>query len=99
MASVLRIAIVGCGAIAEWHWRALQAAATRTRVAACIDVDDARAAAMAAKTGGMPYRALAAALAHEDVDAVAIMVPHRLHEPLAIEALRARRHVLLEKPM
>ena len=28
-----------------------------------------------------------------------IMVPHDLHEPLAIEALRAGKHVLLEKPM
>jgi predicted dehydrogenase len=99
MAHSLRIAIAGCGAIAEWHWRSLQAAATRTRVTACIDPDPARAAALAAKTGGTPYPALADALAADAADAVAIMVPHHLHEPLAIEALRARRHVLLEKPM
>lgn len=101
MARRLGIAIVGCGAVADWHWRAVQAAATRTRVTACVDPDDARAAAMAAKSGGMPYRTLAAALADDavEVDAVAIMVPHRLHEPIAVEALRARRHVLLEKPM
>ena len=28
-----------------------------------------------------------------------IAVPHHLHEPVAIEALRARLHVLLEKPL
>jgi predicted dehydrogenase len=99
MARVLRIAIAGCGAIAEWHWRALQAAATRTRVTACVDHDAARAAALAAKTGGTPYPTLADALAANAADAVAIMVPHHLHEPLALEAFRARRHVFLEKPM
>jgi predicted dehydrogenase len=95
----LRVAIVGCGAIAEWHWSAIQAAAARTRVTACVDPDAARAEALAAKTGARPYRALADALAHEVVDAVAIMVPHHLHEALATEAFRAGRHVLLEKPM
>src|SRR5689334_17084666 len=99
MAGLLRIAIVGCGAIAEWHWRAIEAAATRTRVIACVDPEPARAAALAVKTGGTPFRTLAEALDEDDADAVAIMVPHHLHEPLAIEAFRAHRHVLLEKPM
>ena len=99
MARLLRIAIVGCGAIAEWHWQAIQTATTRTRVTACVDPDPGRAAALAIKTGGMPCRTLAEALDSDGADAVAIMVPHHLHEPLAIEAFRARRHVLLEKPM
>ena len=99
MARSLRIAIAGCGAIAEWHWRSLQAAAPRTRVTACIDPDAARASALAAKTGGTPSPTLGDALAADAADAVAILVPHHLHEPLAIEAFHARRHVLLEKPM
>src|SRR5262245_40244501 len=95
----LRVAIVGCGAIAEWHWSAIQAAATRPRATACVDPDGARAEALAVKTGARPYPALADALADDVVDAVAIMVPHHLHEPLATEAFRAGRSVLLEKPM
>jgi predicted dehydrogenase len=99
MADTLRVAIVGCGAIAEWHWNALRAAATRTRVTACVDPDAARAEALATKTGARPFRSLADALAAGVADAVAIMVPHHLHEPLALEAFAARRHVLLEKPL
>jgi predicted dehydrogenase len=38
-------------------------------------------------------------IAESDVDGVIISVPNRLHAPLAIAALRAGRHVLLEKPM
>jgi len=82
MAAEMRLAIVGCGAIAEWHWTARQAAARRTRVTACVDPDAARAAALAA----------------ECADAVAILVPHHLREALAGEAFAAGRHVLLEKP-
>jgi predicted dehydrogenase len=99
MAGTLRVAIVGCGAIAEWHWSAIQAGATRTRVTACVDPDEARAAAFAARTGGTAFASLTAALAADAMDAVAILVPHHLHQGLAVEAFQARRHVLLEKPM
>lgn len=95
----LRVAMVGCGAIAEWHWNALRAGAPRTIVTACVDPDATRAAAMAAKTGGTPYQSLTEVLAGDTADAVAIMVPHHLHEALVLEAFGAQRHVLLEKPM
>lgn len=38
-------------------------------------------------------------LHHPDVDAVAIATPVSLHFPLALEALQAGKHVLVEKPM
>lgn len=34
-----------------------------------------------------------------DIDAVTIALPNYLHAPVCIEALQARKHVLLEKPM
>src|SRR5258705_5428779 len=95
----LRLAVVGCGAIADWHVAAIEAAAPRIRVTACVDPSAERAAALAARTGGTPFPSLASALDAGVADAVAIMVPHHLHEALALEAFRARRHVLLEKPM
>ena len=99
MTQTLRVAFVGCGAIAEWHWNALRSAAPRTRVTACVDPDPARAAAMAAKTGGIPFGVLGDALRAGVADAVAILVPHHLHETLAAESFAAGRHVFLEKPM
>jgi predicted dehydrogenase len=38
-------------------------------------------------------------LARADVDGVVIAVPNDLHEPLAVQSLKAGKHVLLEKPM
>ena len=38
-------------------------------------------------------------LARDDVDAVAIATPARTHHPIAMAALRAGKHVLVEKPL
>jgi len=95
----LRLAFVGCGAIAQWHLTALRSAAPRTEVTAAIDVDRDRAAAMSKETGAEPFRSMPEALAAGTFDAALIMVPHRHHEEVAVAALRAGKHVLLEKPM
>lgn len=42
------------------------------------------------------YRAL---LAREDIDAVSICTPNALHEEMAIAAMRAGKHVYLDKPV
>ncbi len=94
----LRLAIVGCGAIADWHVNAIDAALERTDIVACVDPNPDRAAAFATRTGGAACSSIADAIAI-GIDAVAIMVPHHLHEPLALEAFAAGLHVLLEKPM
>jgi predicted dehydrogenase len=95
----LRLAFVGCGAIARWHLAALRAAAPRTDVTAVVDVDPERLSAMAKETGAEGFDSLDDALATGTFDAALIMVPHRFHEELAVAALRAGTHVLLEKPM
>src|SRR5580658_10459326 len=95
----LRVAFVGCGAIAPWHLTALHAAAPRTEVTAAVDVDRDRALAMSKETGAEPFGSIGEALAAGTFDAALIMVPHRFHEEVAVAALGAGKHVLLEKPM
>jgi UDP-N-acetyl-2-amino-2-deoxyglucuronate dehydrogenase len=95
----LRLAFVGCGAIAHWHLAALRAAVSRTDVTAVVDVDGDRALAMAKETGADPFRSLDDALADGAFDAALVMVPHRFHEELALSILGAGKHLLLEKPM
>src|SRR5580704_17978446 len=45
------------------------------------------------------HRQLDDVLADPDVEAVDICLPTDLHEGVAVEALRAGKHVLVEKPM
>ena len=53
----------------------------------------------AAEHGGKPYGDWRAMLDDKSVDVVAITAPHHLHCELAMAALQAGKHVLLEKPM
>jgi UDP-N-acetyl-2-amino-2-deoxyglucuronate dehydrogenase len=95
----LRLAFVGCGAIARWHWNSLRGAADRTDVTAVIDIDPSRAATMAQETDAEAFPSLGDALAADAFDAALVMVPHHVHEKAAITLLEAEKHVLLEKPI
>jgi predicted dehydrogenase len=95
----IRIAFLGCGRIAQAHWRGVQSHAPQLEVTAAIDVDPVRATEMAKQTGAQPFASLEAALEQGDFDAVDIMLPHHLHEDAAVRAFSAGKHVVLEKPM
>jgi predicted dehydrogenase len=45
------------------------------------------------------YRDYREVLARDDVDAVTIATPNSLHEPIAVAALAAGKHVMCEKPL
>jgi predicted dehydrogenase len=92
------LALVGCGAIAQWHRMAL-ASVPALEIRACVDPVRERAEAMAKQTNGAAFTSVAEALAAPGVDAADVMVPHHLHEPIALDVLRAGKHLLLEKPM
>ena len=56
--SDLRLAFVGCGAIAEWHLHAIKQGGTRIEVVAAIDPDPVRAQAIADQTGARVFGSL-----------------------------------------
>ena len=95
----LRLAFVGCGAIARWHLAAITAAAARTDVTVAVDTEPDRAAALAAEAGAEAFSSWEAAVHGAAFDAVLLMVPHHRHEELALAAVASDKHVLLEKPL
>jgi predicted dehydrogenase len=98
MATPLRIAFLGCGfitAVHSRHLRSLNIDASRGYASR----DAARAEAYCRRFGGVfHYGDYDAALADPSVDAVVIAVPPRFHLELALKALAAGKHVLVEKP-
>jgi 2-desacetyl-2-hydroxyethyl bacteriochlorophyllide A dehydrogenase len=94
----LRLAIIGCGEIAVENAAAI-AAAPNTTLAAVYDVNQRLADDLARRHGAHIEPTLESLLGREDVDAVVICVPHHLHAPIAIAALEAGKHVVVEKPM
>jgi predicted dehydrogenase len=96
---VLRVAVIGCGAIAHAHIPAIHGA-PGVEVAGVLDTDGARARAVAARYGiGVIYDDWAAVLQDDDVDVVVLLLPHHLHRAFAVEALAAGKHVMCEKPL
>lgn len=93
------VAIVGAGWAGERHAAAYRARPEQARLIAVVDADAAVAAAR-----GHQWRVplattdLDAVLARPDVDAVSVCVPHSLHAPVALAALAAGKHVIVEQP-
>lgn len=96
---MIGVAIIGAG-IGREHLAGYRALPDQFAVRWLIDLDTARATEVA---GGDPTIAIAAhiatALADPAVDLVDVCLPPHLHVPVAVQALQAGRHVVLEKPI
>ena len=95
---MLGVGILGAGFFGAYHARAV-AVTKGARVTAVCAEEMPMAEAFAAEHGGKAYGDWRRLLDDRDVDAVAITAPHQLHGELAVTALKAGKHVLLEKPM
>jgi predicted dehydrogenase len=93
---MIRVAIVGAGAIARAHADAL-AASPHFSLVAVVDVDAARAAALAEKFGARSATSLDA-LTDGSVDAAIVSTPPNTHRAVTTALLEAGVHVLCEKP-
>jgi predicted dehydrogenase len=92
-----RVAVVGCGYWGSKHVRVLHGVDGVEHVAV-VDGFESRLAGIARQFPDTSrYTSLTAALPH--VDAVVIATPPTTHVPLALEAIAAGRHVLVEKPL
>ncbi|MGK5682961.1 Gfo/Idh/MocA family protein [Actinoplanes sp. URMC 104] len=96
--SVPSFALVGAGVIGKQHGLVMSRLTDRLSLAAVVDVIPDRASALAEARGGRPYTSLADALAAEQIDVVVVCTPTGLHGTVAIEALAAGKHVIIEKP-
>ncbi|MBL0094334.1 MAG: Gfo/Idh/MocA family oxidoreductase [Piscinibacter sp.] len=95
----LRLALVGCGRIAQNHFAALKQHASRVELVAVCDNQSAALEKAVALTGAAGFASLDALLAGSDADLVVLCTPSGLHPRQAIRVAQAGRHVLSEKPM
>ncbi|MCO5090363.1 Gfo/Idh/MocA family oxidoreductase [Bosea sp. (in: a-proteobacteria)] len=96
----LRVAIVGCGWVGGLHVAAgFGLLPELFEVAACCDVDAARAVGFAAEFGiARRFTDYAALLESPDIDVVSICTPPSLHYAMVMAALKAGKHAICEKP-
>ncbi|WP_404421024.1 Gfo/Idh/MocA family protein [Nibricoccus sp. IMCC34717] len=92
-----KIGIIGAGGMMKYHAAGFRAAGAE--VVAVADMNAAAAAAAAAREKiPQHFGSVAELLKVPGLDAVSIIVPNKYHAPLALEALRAGKHVFCEKP-
>ena len=95
----LNVGFIGCGRISDLHYPGYRDHPDARVYAVCDTnptVARTRQKAWQASRMYTDYREM---LQDQNLDAVEILTPHTLHEPMVIDAARAGKHIALQKPM
>ena len=95
-----KVAVIGCGNIAHGgHIPAYMALSEEAEIKYFCDIIKEKAEGCVEQYGcGVAITDYHDALSDPEVDAVSICVPNYMHSVIAIDAMRAGKHVLCEKP-
>lgn len=94
------VGIVGCGGISGAHAKGYLALGDQCEIKAVSDLYIDKAERLASNIGGEVdvYKDYQDLLARPDIDVVSICTPPYAHKAPVIDALKAGKHVLVEKP-
>ena len=94
----LGIGFVGCGEVSNRNATGL-AGSFRCRLVRVMDVNEKAARDLGDRFGVPSTGELDALLGDPAVEAVVVAVPHYLHAEITVQAARAGKHVIVEKPL
>jgi predicted dehydrogenase len=99
MEKKVKFAVAGCGSIGKRHIAVIDAEPNAELVAIC-DIDEKKCIELSKLYGGIKYYTdFGKMLKEVDVDIVNIATPHGLHASMSIAAAKAKKNILVEKPM
>ena len=94
---MIKIGIIGCGAIGKKHancYRALQ----NVRVVGVSDIRQYKAKEIANLTGARVFTDANELINNKEIDAISIFLPTHLHKEFVIKSAYAKKHIFCEKP-
>lgn len=94
----VRLAVLGCGAVAQINHLPALCASEHAEAVVVVDADADRARSIAERFG-VPESATDYREVLDRVEAAVVALPNSLHAPVSVELLRRGIHVLVEKPM
>ncbi len=97
--SRLGVGIAGLGLIGRSHAMGYKRLDDLAEIRGLCDVDPTKASAFADEFGGTAYTGLDDLINDPSIDAVDLILPHRLHHDAAMAVLDAGKHLLIEKPL
>jgi UDP-N-acetylglucosamine 3-dehydrogenase len=95
----VNLGLIGCGSIAEESHLPAIARNPSLNLVAVADVNETKAKAMAAEYHVDHYQDYHALLDNDKLDAVDVCVPTKYHSKIVVDAAKAGKHVICEKPM
>jgi predicted dehydrogenase len=97
---MLRIGVIGCGAIAQRRHLTEYLQRNDVEIIAVSDQNIERAQQVAKQfSAKYAFQTHTELLACNEIDAVSVCTPNFLHAAISIESMKAGKHVLCEKPM
>ncbi|HZZ71282.1 MAG TPA: Gfo/Idh/MocA family oxidoreductase [Pirellulales bacterium] len=90
--------IIGCGLIGRFHARAIQDV-SGAKLIGCYNRTPQKGAQLAAEFNCTAYSSLDALLANPAIQIVTVATPSGAHQEPAVAAARAKKHVIVEKPL
>ena len=94
----LNVAVIGAGAMGRSHARVYSSMPNARLVAVC-DINKEMAESIASQYNTGHYTSYKEMLKKEKIDAVSVCVPTKLHKEVAIDVIRNKVNVLVEKPI
>lgn len=95
----MKVAVIGCGTIANGQHIPAYMANEKAEIKYFCDIIPEKAQAAVEKYGcGIAVTDYHEVLADEEVVAVSVCTPNKVHSTIAIDAMKAGKHVLCEKP-
>ena len=93
-----KIAIIGLGGMGTWHLNNYEKLEDILEVAGIWDIKESRREYARSRNVHV-YQSLEDLLADDSIEVVLIATPNDMHKPLAIQAMRAGKNVISEKPV
>ena len=98
-AKPVRVALAGVGAISQVVHLPILADRSDVELVALADLDQAKAKTIAHRYGVPRVATDAELLADDSIDALVLCTPNHQHEDLAVRAMAAGKHLLVERPL
>ena len=93
----MKVGVIGYGGMGSWHCKTI-ARIPELQLAGIYDIKEDRRK-VASENGIHVYNTLEELLADESVSFVTVAIPNQLHKPICIQAMKAGKHVVCEKPV
>jgi predicted dehydrogenase len=95
----IKMAIIGVGGMAGWHYKNVKGHVKGLEIVGGYDIREEAKARIAGEWGLRSYESPEELYADKTVDLVLIATPNDVHKDYAIACLNAGKHVLCEKPV